>query len=135
MIDKFNSKDIRGDLVVLAREEGGEWFKLLEKKNALVTNAKKVISRALAGETGWKIDSIKAIKAGNTLATGLATYTYPSDDKVKFETIFSLGSFNDTIDEVRLCSTTGGDFSMIFGISINKPNTLELSIQWQLTII
>lgn len=129
------SGNINGHITVMGRNKGGEWFTILEKKNALTSNAVTIISKALGGDTGWNINAIRAYKTSGILATASVTATYPATNKVQLQAIFSEASFNDTLDEVRLLSLTGGDFSIVTGLSINKPNTLELSIQWLLTIL
>lgn len=135
MKDTIRTEDISGHITILCRERGKNWEVLVDKKNALVPNAALIIASALAGDTGWVIDNIRAYKASAPLAASTTTFSYPAPGKVKFETIFSFSSFNDTLDELRLLSATGGDFSVVTGLSVNKPNTLELSVQWVLTVI
>jgi len=108
MGDKVNiTGSVKGHLVVKGRTEGGKWFTLVDQKNALVMNAKTIVAKALAGEVGWKIDSIKAIKNNAVLATGATTVSFPSPEMVEFQTLFGLAAFNDTIDELRLSSVVG----------------------------
>ena len=129
------SEIIKGNITVLAKEKGGEWYTLLDTKNALVSNSKEIIAKALAAQTGWVIDSIKAMKASVILATGTTTATFPASNKVQFQTLFDFSDFDDTLDEVRLSSVIGGDFSVVTGLSINKPDYLQLNIRWVLTIL
>lgn len=134
--DIFKVQDrMKGHILVRVRKPGGEWEVVVDRKNAITANAPLLLSKALAGETGWKIDRIQCKKAGVQLAIQNTTKTYPATGEVMFETTFSTSSFNDTVDEVRLNSLVGGDFSTVTGLSITKTNLLELNIQWKLTII
>ncbi len=134
--DIFIVKDhVKGHLLVRSRKPGGEWEVIVDKKNAITANAPLLISKALAGETGWKIDRIQCLKASVELAIETVTKTYPAAGQVKFDTTFSLASFNDTLDELRLTSITGGDFSAVTGLSITKSDEIELNIQWLLSIV
>ncbi len=114
----------------------GDSRKLLYKgNNAIVANAKKILVHAAGGD-GFIIDKIGAYKAAVLLSyQTLFTVTYPAgDDKVKFVARFDEASFDDTLDEVRLESSSGGIFSIFTGLSHTKDNTTQLEVQWLITI-
>lgn len=134
--DVFNIKDrVKGHVVIKARKPGGQWGVILDRKNAITADAPLIISKALAGETGWIINRIQCLKASAELAIETTTYTFPATGKVQFESTFSLASFNDTLDEIRLTNATNNDFSTITGLAITKSDEVELNIQWLLSII
>lgn len=125
----------RGWVKIWSISRDGKKQLLVNQKNALVLNAKKIIAYALANQSGYYIDTIKAYKSSGLLATSpLVTYSFPTSEKVKFTTRFNETSFNDTLDEIRLTSIGGGDFSIVTGLSVLKDNTLQLQIEWLLTI-
>lgn len=126
---------VKGHIVVKARKPGGEWEVIVDRKNAITANAPTLISKALAGETGWVINRIECLKASAQLAIETVSKSYPSAGKVQFESTFGLTSFNDTLDELRLTSLDGGNFSTVTGLSIAKSDEVELNIQWLLSII
>lgn len=135
MRDSFSIKDIKGHVTMLGREKGGNWFVIKEINNALIPNSKEIIAKALAAQTGWLIDSIKAMKASAVLATGNTSASFPASNQVQFQTLFDFSDFNDTLDEVRLSSALGGDFSVVTGLSVTKTNLLQLNMKWVLTIL
>ncbi len=125
----------KGWVKIWGINKAGEKKLLVNQKNALVLNAKKIIAYALGNQSGYFIDAIEVYKAGGLLATSPpVTYSFPTNEKVKFITRFNETSFNDTFDEIRLISTGGGDFSIVTGLSVLKDNTLQLQIEWLLTI-
>ena len=129
------SDRVKGHIVVRTRKPGEDWQVVVDRKNAITANATTLISKALAGETGWIINRIQCLKASAELAIETVTKTYPAAGKVQFESTFSTSSFDDTLDELRLTSVLGGDFSTVTGLSIAKSSTIELNIQWLLSII
>lgn len=126
----------KGWIKIWGIDKGNKRILLEDRSNALVENARKIIAHSLAGDSQYFIDTIEVYKAAALLATspGL-TISYPAGDKtVKFITRFDEASFNDTLDEVKLISSTGGIFSEVSGLSVLKDNTLKLEIEWILTI-
>lgn len=132
--DNIKLENIKGWLKVIAIEDNGTEHILVDKANALVSNAPTIIANALAGTSGWFLDTITALKTGSPLASIGVTPTFPAPGQVQFAGVFSTTSFNDTLDELDLSSTIGQGFSAVTGLSIFKGNTLQLSIQWLLTI-
>lgn len=134
MKDLFNTDNIKGWLKITAIDSKGNEHILVDRKNALVSNAKTIIANALAATPGFFINLITCYKLGGVLAARGVTITFPSVNQITFSAFFDQASFNDTLDEVRLGSTVGGDFSQVIGLSVFKDNTLQLTIDWQLTI-
>lgn len=109
---------------------------ILDQKNAVLTNAKKIIAHTIGQDPTMAIDTIEVYKASGLLAdqSTLTISFPPGDNIVKFSGRFDEGSFNDTLDELRLKSSIGGDFSQVTGLSVLKDNTMQIEIEWILTI-
>jgi len=126
---------VKGWIKVYGIDKDGNRFLLEDRSNALVPNAKTILTYLLGGQSTSAITNILVYKAAGLLATSpFLTVSYPSSDEVKFTTRFNEASFNDTLDELRLISAVGGDFSIVTGLSLLKDNTLQLEIEWLLTI-
>lgn len=133
--DKIALKDIKGWITIWGIDKDGNKHLLVDQKNTLVLNAKTIIANTLGGTPAFYLDLIFCYKASAPLAGRGTVVTYPSADSVKFASLFDESSFNDTLDEVRLRSFAGGEFSAVTGLSVLKDNTLQLSIEWLLTIV
>jgi hypothetical protein len=103
--------------------------------NAILTNSKTIIAKCIGGDTSYVINKIYVYKAGVLKASKLATIAFPTSVKTQFSVVFDLLDFNDTIDEVRLGSDSGGNFSAITGLSITKDNLHKMSIYWTIQIV
>lgn len=104
--------------------------------NAILDNSKEIIARVLGGQGSYSIDLIKVYKNNVLVAQNPpSVIDFPEVGKCRFFCIFNPASFDDTIDEVRLSSVAGGDFSAITGLSITKGNTENMSIQWTIEIV
>jgi len=125
---------VRGWIKIIGIKPNGERIVLVDKKNALVINAKKIIAQTLGQQSLFSINTVEVYKTGGLLASTSMIPTFPADEKVKFNGRFNETSFNDTLDEIRLTSTIGGQFSVVTGLSVLKNNTLQLEIEWLLTI-
>ncbi len=125
-----------GWITIWGINDKGDRTLLVDRKNALTTNAKKIIAYLLGSQSSYALDAIKVYKAASLLATSPAlTVSFPiGDDKVKFSVRFDEASFDDTLDELRLVSLAGGEFSLVTGLSVFKDDTLQLQIEWVLTI-
>lgn len=125
--------EVKGHLKVYCLKTGKIFY---NDHNALVTNAIEVIRRCL-GSSGF-IDTITAKKNGNVLATETVSSinfaVAPNNNEVMFKAVFDEASFNDTLDELRLSSSTDGDFSEVLGLSILKDNATQIGIEWTLKI-
>ncbi len=126
----------KGWIKIWAINKDGKSTILADQHNALTINSKKIIAYVLGQQSGYAIDNIKVYKAGTLLATSPSLLiSFPiGDNKVKFSARFNEASFNDTLDEVRLCSVIGGEFSTVDSLSITKADTIQLQIEWVLTI-
>jgi hypothetical protein len=133
--DKISHKSVHGHILIRGRKAGGEWEVLEDRKNALVANAQTIIAKVLGGTSSFKLDRIQCLKTAGILATETVSVSYPATDQVKFESTFSEASFNDTLDQVKLQSLDGGDFSSVTGLAVSKSNLIELNIQWTLEVV
>lgn len=133
--DKINSSDIKGWITIYGIDKQGNKHILVDRKNTLVTNAKTIIANVLGAVPSYALDTITCLKASAPLSAKNVSYSFPASDKVKFTALFDEASFNDTLDEVQLSSAAGGQFSSVTGLSVFKGNTLQLSIEWLLTIV
>lgn len=127
---------VKGWIKVYAILETGEKILLQDRKNALVSNARKIIAHCLGGDILYALNQIGVYKAGVLVAnTPSVTINYPAgDDKIRINGRFNEASFNDTVDEIKLGSIAGGIFSQVGSLSILKTNTIQLEIEWVLTI-
>lgn len=133
--EKYDSKQIKGWLKITAFYSDGSKKVVVDQHNDLTTNAPTIIANVLGGTPSFNLDVILAYKASALLASspGLSI-TFPASNRVNFNALFDEASFNDTLDELRIGSVVGGDFSAVTGLSILKDNLLQLSIDWLLTI-
>lgn len=130
-----NLPTIKGWVKITGINSKGEKIILLDRKNALVDNARTILAHSIAGDNNYKLDLIELYKAGNLLSSSpYLTPSYPDNHRVKFSTRFDENSFNDTFDELRLKSSSTGDFSIITGVNVEKDNTVKMEIEWILTI-
>ena len=108
---------------------------VLSRRNAIVGNAKNIVAHCLGGDSAYKIDEISVHKVSTQLAAVTPVLvSYPAFNEVRFNARFTHVSFNDTVDELNLSSSIHGKFSEKIGVSIFKDDTMELEIQWTLTI-
>lgn len=135
MIEEKPPFELAGWITIIGIDRSGKRFILADRKNQIQSNAKNILVHALAEGT-FLVDQIKVYKAGAPLATTPPlTWSFPpGNDKVLFNGRFDEASFNDTFDEIRLDSSTGGNFSKITGLSVTKNNTLQLEVQWKITL-
>lgn len=126
----------KGWITIYGIDKEGNRKLLVDRKNALVANSKKIMVHTLGQDSSYAITNIEVYKAASLLATSpLLTISFPvGDTSVKFTARFNEASFNDTFDELKLVSTAGGIFSEVTGLSVLKDNTLQLEIEWLLTI-
>ncbi len=133
--EAISLKQIKGWVKIWGIDRRGKRVLLVDQSNGLVGNAKQIICNALAGQSGYILDTIKPYKAGTALATSTSvTYTFPTFNQISINATFNEASFNDTLDELRLVCAAHGDFSYITGISVTKTNVLQLQVNWLLTI-
>ena len=131
-----NLPSVKGWIKVYAITKTGEKVLLEDRKNALVSNARKIIAHCLGADVTYALNQISVYKAGVLVSTTPSvTINYPTgDDKIRINGRFNESSFNDTIDEIKLESAGGGIFSQVGSLSILKTNTIQLEIEWVLTI-
>lgn len=112
----------------------GNTIKTLEIENEVVSNGLTIIAKCLAGED-YHLNGIQAYKAGVLLAEAdYFNYTFVPLNQVIFTAVFNEASFDDTLDELRLISSTGGQFSRVEGLSIAKASDVSLALDWKLTL-
>jgi hypothetical protein len=133
---KENIPQATGWVRIFSIDIDGNKNLLVDKKNALVNNARKIIAYTLGRQSGYAIDTISVYKAGVLLADSpLVLISFPAgDDKVRFNARFNEASFDDTLDELKLASSLGGIFSELSGLSVYKSSSIQLEIEWILTI-
>jgi hypothetical protein len=105
---------------------------LWEGPNALTANAKDIVAKLL-GQVQCPLDNITAYNTATPLATAVCTATV-SPATVEILGTFTEASFAGVVDELRLQSSSEGDFSIITGLNVTKTNAYQLAIQWTLTI-
>lgn len=103
--------------------------------NAILENSKVIIAKTIGGNINFSINQIKVYSGGILLATAIPVISFPISNKTEFFAEFDTTSFTGTVDELRLCSSVGGDFSQITGISITKNNIQNMSVKWSIEII
>ena len=108
---------------------------IYDDSNLILENAKKILVHAAGGDS-YVIDTIEVYKTSVKIAEDLSLQVeYPIGDKsVKFFATFDEASFNDTLDEIRLVSSVGGDFAEVTGLSHTKDGVTQLQIEWTITI-
>jgi archaellin len=126
----------RGWIKIYGILPDGSKVVLADQHNAVVANALTVMAKALGGDLDAGLNRIKVKKAGVTLSNNSSALivSYPASNEVQFNGRFIESSFNDTFDEITLESTVQGMFSQVVGLSINKDNTMQMEIEWKLTI-
>jgi len=114
---------------------GGSSELIYDDSNLILENAKKILVHAVGGDN-YVINAIEVYKTSVKLAEDLSLQVeYPIGDKhVKFFAFFDEASFNDTIDEIRLVSSVGGNFAEVTGLSHTKDDLTQLQIEWKITI-
>lgn len=100
--------------------------------NLVVPNAKTIIAKALYGAS--LVDNMSAYATSSLLATTTCSGSLSAPDSVMFVGEFDEASFNGTLDELRLESSSDGSFSEITGLSIAKDNLSRLSIVWTIQL-
>lgn len=101
--------------------------------NAVVPNAKKLISRSLGGDSSYLIDTIQVFYQGVLLSTTSVVVTYPTIDKVSFTAVFPVDSFSGNLDRLLLVNSTHGTFSEVTGLTQEKSPTELLTVTWTIT--
>ena len=126
---------VKGWLKVYGILPNGERIVLLDRPNTIVNNARTIVAKALGNTTWAGLNKVKAWKAAVLLSDNNSmVITYPGTYEVQFNARFSTGSFNDTLDELSLESSTLGRFSEVTGLSVFKDNTMQMEVEWKLTI-
>ena len=128
--------NLKGWLKAFILKPSGAWYTVYNDHNQINnTPGTEVTAKALGGESGWSLDRIVAYKAGTLLAsTSVIQVSYPAPNKVRLLARFDEASFNDTLDELALEAGTHGKFAQVTGLSITKDDTLQLGVEWTLTI-
>lgn len=134
MAHELVNLNIKGQIVITFKKDGVPLkYSLIE--NEVVTNALMILVRCIGGQSTYAIDGIQAYKAGVLLAEAeYFTFSYTPLNQAVFTAIFSPTSFGDTLDELRLISSTGGIFSKVEDLSIEKISGVELALSWKLTL-
>lgn len=101
--------------------------------NAVVPNAKKLISRSLGGDSSYLIDTIQVFYQGVLLSTTSVVVTYPTIDKVSFTAVFPVDSFSGNLDRLLLVNSTHGTFSEVTRLTQEKSPTELLTVTWTIT--
>lgn len=101
-------------------------------ENAVVSNAKKLIARALGGDSNYLINTIEIWEQGVLIAADTITVTYPTVETVKFTGIFLETAFSGHFDQIVLKNNNNGIFSEILGLDFNKDSDEKLAIGWEI---
>lgn len=122
-----------GHVTIFTIDRDGKRDLILDKKNAILANAKTIISKCVAG-VNYHIDNIVAYNSAIILASApITTITYPASNQVEFTSIFDFTSWSGICDELRLTSSIGGDFSQLTGLNLIKNTSVQLGIVWRIT--
>lgn len=132
MIDKTQLQFF-GEYQITLQDKDGKTIKEYPwNHNEIIANAPIILSRLIGGQP-YAIDRIAAFKAGVLLsAIEMTSVSYPSFEETLFSAVFELESFNDTLDELQLVSSTGGTFSLVPGLNITKSDAQKVAIQWKI---
>lgn len=123
-----------GIVTIEVEKESGEVISI--KKNTVLPNARKIISRSIAGESNFKIDTLELYSGGAKVGEGTVQHSFPDDTKVKFFLTFAGGEvLNSPIDQAILKSSLNGNFSIVNGFSIAVTPTDKISLSWEITIL
>lgn len=110
--------------------------KTTKKCNTVLPNAKKLISRCIAGLSNYRVDAIEIYKDGVLLISKEVQATFPSDSSVKFTAVFAGGEISgDLFNKAILKNTVNGEFSMIIQFEIPIKPTDKVAIGWEITIL
>ena len=127
---------IKGKIEIYQILDNGEKVLILERDNAIQPEAVDVIRRCIAGESN-KVDTIQVYESDTLKSEKITSHQILTgfDNKVKFISLFDENSFVGGFDELRLVSSTTGNFSKVTGLSLTKQVNTRISIEWVLTII
>lgn len=135
MTQETYHKNTRGHIKITKFNAQGDARVIVDRANLILANSDAIVAKLLGGTANWNLDRIGVYKATSLIiANSITSVSYPATNSVKFAAYFSTSDFNDTIDEVRLASAIGGDFSQVTGLSVTKDSTQELLIEWTIII-
>lgn len=100
--------------------------------NAVVSNAKKLISRALGGDPDYLIDTVEIWLGAVLLASTGIVVTFETVDTVRFNAVFREDDFSGNFDKLVLKNAVHGNFSEVTGISESKSATEKMAISWDI---
>lgn len=124
-----------GWVKIWGTDKDGKRHLLVDKKNAIQPNSRNIVAKLLAGLSSASLDQISVWNAGVLLANNTTfAVSSPTTDTVVCNARFDEASFSGAFDELRVGSIGYGDFSTLTGISATKTLTLQLHIEWIITI-
>ena len=111
---------------------------LLTRKNAILPNAKYLISRLLMKDSAANITNVRIYNGGVLKADNVITnYTYVNPNEVEYSSLFPAASFEGAYDKITLGASDSvnmGDFSQAIGLALNKLIADDLLIAWNIKI-
>lgn len=126
----------KGEVHLSILSAKGEVIHGVTKQNALTTNAKEILSRALGQVSS--IDTISVYSSGVLQATVPITVRLNQSPGTaatfQYSGLFPMNSFAGNFDELRLADSSYGDFSRLTGLTLSLQALQQLQVDWAITI-
>lgn len=106
---------------------------LYDGANNLTVDAEELVTKMLG--TSSYLSTIAALKFSVDLKNAnISSVTYPDTSSVKLKAVFVESDFDDTLDELQLRFNGTDAFSEKTGLSITKNSSLQIAVEWTLSI-
>lgn len=109
------------------------------RSNAILPNAKNIITRLLIGQNEYGLSNIRVFNGLTLLANGpISSKVFTDTGEAQFGAVFDGPSFNGTYTSVTLGTEDNGitgDFSIADGLNFTKGPSEMLLITWNIKIL
>lgn len=126
--------NLKGHIRIWSEDAQGKRELLVDKKNAIQTNAYAIVAKALVGDLLSPLDQIQVYDGGVLLANPDSVRSSSSTNAATIFARFGTTSFTGHFDELKLNSTGDGIFSRVTGLNVTKPVNRIIEIEWIITI-
>lgn len=132
------SLSLKGHVKALEFSRGFDMF--MDRHNDISPNALTLLTRALAGETNYQIDTLSLHSSASSNPDGLVEsrqiefFSFPEPGVMEALVIFPPSNNTGIIDEIRLSSAFHGTFSSIKNLSIQKLETTAIAFKWKIRV-
>lgn len=135
MTDKISSNLLKG-VVTITISDGNKTTSII-KNNAILSNAKHLLSRLLGGLPGYVPNAIQVYKDNTLLAESkVHKVDFTGDTVARFTADFPSSSFTETqFNKLKLKNNPFGDFSICQNFLGTKQPSEKVSISWEINII